>query len=249
MTVRAVNHYDSYAEFYDSWQDHWSESVMNPCVDALAQIADGRPTLELAVGTGRIALPLSARGLEVSGVDLSEAMLERLKRKPGAEKLSLVLGDMADVPLEGPFGLIYCVASFNYLLTQDDQLRLFANAANRLASGGSLVIQTIIPNESIFSGDFRLNRMWDLPSGENEMASVQLMGVKGDLVSQVLEQRIIVIGERPKVYHHRIRYVWPSELDLLARLAGLALQGRWSNWQEDAFVSTSRTVISEYRKP
>lgn len=248
MTLNSVNHYDSYSEFYDSWQDHWPESVMTPCVDALAQTAAGRPALELAIGTGRIALLLCARGLAVSGVDLSPAMLERLRLKPGAEKLSLALGDMADVPFEGPFGLIYCVASFEYLLTQNHQLRLFANAADRLAGDGSLVIQTIIPNDAIFSGDFRLNRMSDLPSSDDETASVMMMGVKGDPVTQLLEQRIMVIGAHPKVYHHRIRYVWPNELDLLARSAGLALHGRWSNWQKGPLVSTSRTVISEYRK-
>ncbi|MVA56821.1 class I SAM-dependent DNA methyltransferase [Agrobacterium vitis] len=248
MTARSFNNYDSYAEFYDSWQESWPESVMTPCVNVLADIADGRPALELGVGTGRIALPLSQRGLDVSGIDLSEAMLERLKRKPGAEKLSLVLGDMADVPIEGEFGLIYCVASFDYLLTQEEQLRFFANAEKHLAEGGSLVVQTIIPNEAIFSSDFRLNRMGDLPSDEDGMASVMLMGVKGDPISQVLEQRIMVIGTHPKVFRHKIRCVWPNELDLLARSAGLFLHARWSNWQRESFVSASRTAISEYRR-
>lgn len=248
MNARSVNNYESYAEFYDSWQDSWPESVMTPCVNMLADIANGRPTLELAVGTGRIALPLSQRGIEVSGVDLSEAMLARLRRKPGADKLSIKLGNMADVPFEGPFGLIYCVASFEYLLTQDDQLRFFANVEKRLATGGSIIIQTIIPNEAIFSNDFRLNRMSDLPSGEDEMASVMLMGVKGDPVAQILDQRIMVLGEKPQVFRHKIRFVWPNELDLLARSARLSLHARWSNWQRESFGSTSRLVISEYRR-
>ncbi|MCJ8507083.1 class I SAM-dependent methyltransferase [Rhizobium lemnae] len=248
MDAHAVNNYESYAEFYDSWQDSWPESVMTPCVNMLADIAAGRPALELAVGTGRIALPLSQRGIEVSGVDLSESMLARLRRKPGAEKLSITQGDMADVPFEGPFGLIYCVASFEYLLKQEDQLRFFVNVEKRLATGGSLIIQTIIPNDAIFSNDFRLNRMSDLPSGDFEMASVMLMGVKGDPVNQFLDQRIMVLGEKPKVFHHKIRFVWPNELDLLARCAGLALHARWGNWQRDTFVSTSRLVISEYRR-
>ncbi|MBB4640727.1 class I SAM-dependent DNA methyltransferase [Rhizorhapis suberifaciens] len=248
MTNYSANHYDSYSAFYDSWQEHWPEGVIAPCVDALARIADGRQVLELAVGTGRIALPLSARGLDVSGVDLSEAMLERLRGKPGAEKLSLIKGNMVDVPFQGPFGLVFIVGSFEYLLTQEDQLRLFANVGDRMAKDGSFVVQTIIPNEVIFSADFRLNRMSDLPPGLDGAPSVMLMGAKGDLIAQSLEQRIMVIGERPKVYHHRIRYVWPNELDLLARSAGLALHARWSNWQLEALVSTSRTVISEYRK-
>ena len=248
MDARAVNNYESYAEFYDSWQESWPESVMTPCVNVLADIAAGRPALELAVGTGRIALPLSQRGIEVSGVDLSEAMLTRLSRKPGAEKLSIVQGYMVDVPFEGPFGLIYCVDSFEYLLTQEDQLRFFANVEKRLAIDGSVIIQTIIPNEAIFSNDFRLNRMSDLPSGEDEMASVMLMGVKGDPVTQVLDQRIMVLGEKSQVFRHKIRFVWPNELDLLARFAGRSLHARWSNWMRDAFVSTSRLVISEYRR-
>ncbi|MEF3136194.1 class I SAM-dependent methyltransferase [Rhizobium ruizarguesonis] len=248
MDARSVNNYESYAEFYDNWQDSWPESVMTPCVNVLSDIAAGRPALELAVGTGRIALPLSQRGIEVSGVDLSEAMLARLRRKPGAEKLSIVQGDMVDVPFEGTFGLIYCIASFEYLLTQEDQLRFFANVEKRLAIGGSVIIQTIIPNEAFFSNDFRLNRMSDLPSGEHEMASVMLMGVKGDPVTQVLDQRIMVLGEKSQVFRHKIRFVWPNELDLLARSAGLSLHARWNNWQRDAFVSTSRLVISEYRR-
>lgn len=248
MTDLSANPYEAYSEFYDSWQDHWPESVMAPCVDALARIADGRRVLELAVGTGRIALPLSARGLDISGVDLSEAMLDRLRRKPGAERLSLIRGNMVDVPVQGSFGLIFIVASLEYLLTQEDQLRLFANVADRMAEDGSFVIQTMIPNEAIFSGDYRLNRMSDLPPGADETQSMMLMGAKGDPLAQLLEQRIMVIGERPQVYHHRVRYVWPNELDLLARSAGLALHGRWSNWQMGALVPSSRTVISEYRK-
>ncbi|KKB61668.1 methyltransferase [Robbsia andropogonis] len=250
MLNAAPTSYDSYAAFYDSWHDRWPENSKADCVETLSRIAGGADVLELAIGTGRIALPLSAKGLNVYGVDNSTGMLDKLREKPGAERLSVVCGDFADVPLDGPFALIYVVMSFGYLLSAEEQLRCFENVSKKLTGDGAFVVQTAVPGPSIFNGAGSLDDVFDVPSADDsENDSVMLMCSKTDLVRQVIDQRVIVLGEAvPRIYTHRRRYVWPSELDLMARVAGMRLHTRWGGWNQEPFNAKSRTQISVYKR-
>ena len=251
MRPQVETGYDAFAEFYDAWHDRWPQNSKANCVEALAQLAGGHPVLELAVGTGRIAIPLAETGLRVSGIDSSVRMLERLRAKPGAGQISCIQGDFADVPAEGPFGLVYVVFSFGYLLTQAEQLRCFGNVAARLAPGGYFVIQTAMPGAGIFNPQRQIESLFDVPAADSsDSDSVLLLSSKADLVRQLIDQRFIVLGEAgTKIYAHQRRYVWPAELDLMARCSGLTLHARWGGWQKEAFTDRSPTQISAYRRP
>ncbi|MDX5629365.1 MULTISPECIES: class I SAM-dependent methyltransferase [unclassified Brenneria] len=247
MQDSAKTRYDSFAEFYDSWHDRWPANAKAYCVDTLAELANDQPVLELGVGTGRIALPLSLKGLHVSGVDNSIKMLDKLRAKPGGDRISTVCANFADVPVDGPFGLIYVVLSFGYLLTQEEQLGCFINASKKLTEDGSFVIQTVIPKSSIFNGAGSIDDLFDVPSTD-DAETVMLLGSKTNLERQVIDQRVIVLNETgTQVYSHKLRYVWPSELDLMARIAGLKLHARWSNWRREPFTSQSPSQISVYK--
>lgn len=243
------NNYDSFADVYDAWHDRWPANSKAHCVDALAKLADGQAALELAVGTGRVALPLSMQGLRVSGVDNSIKMIEKLRAKPGAERLSIVCGNYANVPLAGPFGLIYVLLSFGYLLTQAEQLRCFVNVSRKLTENGTFVIQTAMPGRTLFKRSSHIDT-FDIPSAAGvDLDSVMLVCSKTDMVRQAITQKVIVLGASgPKIYTHRLRYVWPSELDLMAQIAGLQLHARWDNWRQEPFTSKSPTNISVYKR-
>jgi len=239
--------FDSFAEFYDSWHDRWPENAKAHCVDILAELSNNQKILELGVGTGRIALPLSQRGLSVSGVDNSINMLNKLRSKAGGENIFSVCGDFADTPIDGPFGLVYTVFSFGYLLTQEEQLRCFMNVREKLIRGGLFVIQTVIPKSSIFNNAGSIEDFFDV-SSTDDSETVMLVGSKTNLEQQTISQRVVVIsGTETKVYSHNLRYVWPSELDLMARIAGLKLEARWGNWRKEKFTSQSSTQISVYK--
>jgi SAM-dependent methyltransferase len=239
-----------FAEFYDAWQDRRPQKYKTRCVETLVRLADGGPALELAIGTGRIALPLAAAGVRVSGVDNSAKMLERLHAKAGAEHLTSVLGNFADVPLDGPFSLIYVVLSFGYLLTQEEQLRCFMNASRKLSEGGSFVIQTALPGVGIFSDSSRLDEVFDIPATDATGSEpIMLIYSKADRSQQLIDQRFVVLGEAgQKIYRDKRRYVWPAELDLMARIAGLKLHARWGGWDEEPFTANSATQVSIYRR-
>jgi hypothetical protein len=177
-------------------------------------------------------------------------MLERLHAKAGAERLTTVLGNFADVPLDGPFSLIYVVFSFGYLLTQEEQLRCFMNVSQKLAEGGSFVIQTALPGAGIFSESSRLDEVFDFPAADATASeSVMLIYSKADRARQLIDQRFVVLGDSgQKIYRDKRRYVWPSELDLMARMAGLKLHARWGGWGEEPFTANSTTQVSIYRR-
>lgn len=242
--------YDLFAEFYDTWHDSRPQNSKARCVEMLARLADGGHALELAIGTGRIALPLAAAGVRVSGVDSSAKMLERLHAKAGAERVTSVLGNFADVPLDGPFSLIYVVFSFGYLLTQEEQLRCFMNVSRKLTEGGSFVIQTAVPGVGIFSDSNRLDEVFDFPEADVAASeAVMLIYSKADRPRQLIEQRFVVIGESgQRIYRDKRRYVWPAELDLMARMAGLELQARRGGWGDEPFTAGSATQVSIYRR-
>ncbi|MEM8818928.1 MAG: class I SAM-dependent methyltransferase [Pseudomonadota bacterium] len=212
-------------------------------VALLAELAGQGQALEFAIGTGRIALPLAARGVSVAGIELSRPMIERLRAKPGGETLPVRVGDMAKTRMPGEFTLVYLVFNtINNLVTQDAQIACFENAAAHLAPGGAFLVEVGVPP---------LQR---LPLGETLLAferSERHWGV----------DEIDVVSQRFTSHHLRLRdagferqsipfrYVWPSELDLMARIAGLKLVERWSGWMKQPFTNTSTRHISVWRKP
>ena len=188
----------------------------------LERLARGGPALELAIGTGRIALPLAARGIRVDGVDLSPAMVARLRAKPGGDQIAVTIGDFADVPVTGAYDLIYVVFNtlFN-LLTQDDQVRCFENVAAHLTDDGVFVVEAFVP-----SFLYRLRDDQYVDAERIEMGEVTLDVGRHDPVAQRLDESHVVLSrEGVRLYPIVCRYAWPCELDLMARIAGLRLHG------------------------
>ncbi|WP_051343034.1 class I SAM-dependent DNA methyltransferase [Pseudonocardia spinosispora] len=215
-------------------------------VALLASLARGGPALELAIGTGRIALPLAGTGLRVDGIDLSPDMVERLRAKPGGSRLSVTIGDIADVPVEGSYRLIYLVYNtlFN-LLTQDEQVRCFENVARHLTDDGLFVVEAFVPSYLV-----RLRDDQYVDAEHVGADRVQLDVARHDPVTQRLEENHVVLSpEGLRFFPIVTRYAWPSELDLMARLAGLRLTDRWGGWSREPFTSSSRNHVSLYRGP
>lgn len=209
----------------------------------LEQLADGGPALELAIGTGRIALPLADRGVRVVGIDISEAMVEQLRSKPGGDKLAVTVGDFADVPVEGKYRLIYVVFNTFYnLLTQDDQVRCFQNVASHLADDGVFLIEALLPGAL-----YRLRDHQYVDAEDVGVDYVRLDVARHDPVNQLLEESHVTLT--PKGVHLNpivTRYVWPSELDLMARLAGLRLKDRYAGWKQESLTASSWRHVSVY---
>lgn len=211
----------------------------------LAELADGWPALELAIGTGRIALPLAARGVAVEGVELSPAMVDRLRAKPGGADLPVVVGDMAEVPGDSRFGLVYVVFNtlFN-LLTQDAQVACFQRAAEHLVGGGAFVVEGGVPAPL-----YGLRNDQYVDAEAIGVGEVRLDVGRFDPVTQVLEESHVSLSATGvRVAPIVTRYSWPSELDLMARLAGLRLAERWGSWSREPFRATSTNAISVYRR-
>jgi hypothetical protein len=212
-------------------------------VEFLAQLADHGPALELAIGTGRIALPLAARGIRVDGIDISPAMINQLRAQPGGDKISVVIGDFAGVPVSGAYRLIYVVfnALFN-LLTQEDQVKCFVNVANHLTEEGTFVIEALAPGFL-----YRLRNDQYVEAEAIEVDEVRLDVLRHDAGKQMIEESHISLSSagihlNPVVQ----RYAWPSELDLMARIAGLRLRNRWGGWSQEPFSSSSSMHVSIY---
>ena len=214
-------------------------------VEVLADLAGPGPALELGIGTGRIALPLAERGVEVRGMDASPAMVAKLRSKAGGEAIPVVMGDFADVTTDVPVTLVYVAFNtFFGLLTQDDQVRCFANVAACLAPGGRFVIEAFVPDLGRFDRGQRVG------VAEIAMDEVQLDVARHDAARQQVESAHVFLGPAgTRVYPVRLRYAWPSELDLMARLAGLELESRWQDWLRGEFTSQSAGHVSVWRKP
>ena len=205
----------------------------------LEQLAGGRPALELAIGTGRIALPLAARDIRVDGIDISPAMVAKLRAKPGGDQLSVTMGDFAEVPLSGTYRLIYVVYNtFHNLLTQDDQVRCFQNVAAHLTDDGSFLIEAGVPNF--------LHRVFEHQYVHAESIGVGEVwldvGRHDPLTQRHEETHVRMTTDGVRLYPTVQRYTWPSELDLMARIAGLRLQERWDGWNREPFTSTGNVV-------
>ncbi len=233
---------DRIAEVYDSWFAERPDPA--PSVDFLSELAGPGPALELGIGTGRVALPLAARGVEVHGIDASEAMVERLREKPGGNAIRVTVGDMADVAVEGRFRLVFCVFNtFWSLLTQDEQARCFENVAARLVDGGAFVLEAFVPDRSRFDGGQRV------AAKVVEADEVRLEVSLHDPVTQRVSTQNVVVDERGvRLYPVAVRYVWPSELDLMARLAGLRLRERFGGWRGEPFTGASAIHVSVYER-
>jgi SAM-dependent methyltransferase len=228
---------------YDELSDEmFAPSVVDPAVDFLAGLAGEGDALEFGIGTGRVALPLAQRGVRVKGIDLSEAMVERLRAKPGGAEIQVEIGDFATTTIAGSFTLAYLVFNtINNLTTQDAQVACFENAAAHLEPGGCFVIEVGVPN---------LQR---LPPGETvrpfRVTPTRLGFDEYDIAAQgLISHHFRVVGDRLEARSIPFRYVWPAELDLMARIAGMTLRERWSGWEREPFTSESTKHISVWEK-
>lgn len=209
----------------------------------LEQLADRGPALELAIGTGRIALPLAARGVHVDGVDISPAMIAQLRAKPGGDEISVTVGDFADVPVPGHYRLIFVVWNtlFN-LLTQEDQVRCFENVAAHLTEDGSFVVEAYVP-----AFLYRLRNDQYVEAEAIQVNEVRLDVLRHDMATQMIEESHVSLSAAGVRLNPVVqRYAWPSEIDLMARIAGLRLKQRWGGWNRERFDSTSSIHISVY---
>jgi len=231
------------ARYDESSSEMFSPERVDPVVDLLVELAGDGAALELAIGTGRIALPLAACGVRVDGIDISPAMIERLRAKPGGEELSVTIGDFADVAVTGTYRLVYIVFNtlFN-LLTQDDQVRCFQNVAAHLAPDGCFVVEAFVPTH--------LHRLRDNQYVDAEavaIGAVRLDVGRHDPVGQTLDESHVWLSPAGITVNPIVcRYAWPSELDLMARLAGLRLSDRWGGWNREPFTADSRLHVSVF---
>ena len=222
--------------------DMFDPAVLDPAVDLLEELAGDGRALEFAIGTGRIALPLAARGVPVAGIDNAEAMVAKLREKPGAERIEAVVGDMAATRVGDGFSLVFLVFNtiFN-LTTQDGQVACFENAAAHLRGGGRFVIEARVPE---------LQR---LPLGQTVLPWRADPGGISHYVYDVVTQRLSgqhhhFVDGRVESDPTEMRYAWPAELDLMARLAGLRLEDRWGGWKREPFTALSPAHVSVYAK-
>jgi SAM-dependent methyltransferase len=229
------------ADDYDAMYEHAFDT--DGAVAVLADLADGGPVLEFGVGTGRLALPLAARDLEVHGVDASNEMLDKLRAKPGGEQVSTSVGDFATVRVDGSFRLVVLAINTVFALPdQDAQVAVFENAARHLRTKGRFVVEAWVPDLGRFH---RCAGVWPrhLSGGE---ASIEIANV--DPIAQRMETVQVRFGpDRTGVYPANHRYAWPAELDLMARLANMRLEHRWEDWQRRPMTRTSTAHVSVYR--
>ena len=231
------------ASYDEDAADMFAPARLGPTVEFLAELAGNGRALELGIGTGRVALPLAERGVPVHGVELSPSMVERLRAKPGAEAIGVTIGDFATTRVEGSFSLAYLI--FNTIMnltTQDAQIACFRNVAAHLEPGGCFVIEVMVPE---------LRR---LPPGETHhvfAASDDRWGIdEYDVATQGLVSHHIEVADgRLERVSMPFRFVWPSELDLMAQLAGMRLRERWSGWTREPFTNESRQHVSVWEQP
>jgi SAM-dependent methyltransferase len=231
------------AHYRESFASMFDPAVVSTTVDVLAELAGGGAALEFAVGTARIALPLAARGVPVSGIDLSIAMAGWLRAQDDSQCIKVTIGDMATTRVDGRFRLVYLVFNtIGNLTTQDQQVTCFVNAASDLEPGGYFVIEVAVP---------ALRR---LPPGEDARVFAHAPGYVGydryiDLVAQqAVSHHFRTAGSGIREFTTPFRYVWPSELDLMAKLAGMSLRDRWAGWDRSPFTGDSTSHVSVWEK-
>lgn len=232
------------AEIYDELYGRQFEAPTAAAVEFLVHLAGSGPVLELGIGTGRVALPPAARGIPVYGIEASPAMVARLRARSGGDRIPVTIGDFADVGADGQFGLILVVFNtFFGLLTQEDQVRRFQNVARRLTTDGRFVIEAFVPDPGRFDRGQRVaaeaiesDRVW-LHTARHDPVNQQVWGI-----------RVLISEAGAKLYPVKLRYAWPAELDLMARLAGLRLRERWGGWRREPFTGRSDFHVSVYAR-
>jgi SAM-dependent methyltransferase len=249
VTADGRSHDDGYfdeavaARYDESSADMFDPAVVAPAVEFLAHLAGGGRALELGIGTGRIALPLAERGVPVHGIDMSRAMVARLRAKPGGEAIGVTIGDFATATVDGTFAVVYLV--FNTILnltSQAAQVACFRNAARHLEPGGCFVIETGLPN---------LQR---LPPGETfrvfEHGEARWGIDEYDVARQgLISHHVRIVDGRVERVSIPFRYVWPSELDLMAEMAGMRPRERWAGWRREPFTSETHQLVGVWEKP
>ncbi len=236
--------YSSYGENLSDKYDEWYGSFDGRIIERIEEMAEGGPVFELGIGTGRIAIPLSQRGLQVAGLDASPSMLEKLKEKKGGEQVAVKVGNFASFETEKKFDVVFIIFNTIFALqSQEEQVNCFKWVEKILNPGGKFIVEAFVPDPGRFPGGQAV-RTIDL-NGEN----VKLECSKHDPAKQtVMTQTVDLSGEGIKLYPLKIRYIWPSEMDLMAKLAGLELKERWSSWGKDAFSASSKMHVSIYEK-
>jgi SAM-dependent methyltransferase len=230
------------ASYDESSVEMFEHDVVQPAVDLLADLAGSGRALELGIGTGRIALPLSQQGVPVHGIDMSRAMVARMRAKPGGDTIDVTIGDFATATVDGTFSVAYLV--FNTIMnltTQEAQVACFRNVAAHLEPGGCFVIEVMIPD---------LRR---LPQGQNvvpfHVSPTKWAFDVYDVATQATSSNYVeVVDGRGTYTTIPFRYVWPAELDLMAQLAGLRLRERWAGWRREPFTSDSGKHVSVWEK-
>jgi len=232
---------DRWAAVYDAHHTHVNPG---PAVEFLAGLTAGGRVLELAIGTGRVALPLAARGITVEGVDASAAMVERLRAKPGGDSIPVTIGDMAQVPVSGRFRLVYLVFNSLFgLLSQARQAECFASVARALEPGGIFVIECFVPDLTRFDHDQRVQAR-----SVTEDSAIIEVSVHDRVQQRVTTQMITLDGQGMHLRPVAIRYSWPAELDLMASRADLQLTERHAGWDRQPFTSASDSHVSVYQR-
>lgn len=238
---------ESVAAGYDDPGGANAPEVVTPMVDVLAELAAGGPALEFAVGTGRVAAPLAKRGVRVSGIELSRAMASRVSAKPGGEAVDVTIGDMTTTRVPGEFSLVFLVFNtISNVTTQDGQVEVFRNAAAHLRPGGRFLIEVGLPS---------LRR---LPPGQDTVPFTVRPEPEGggyvgfdryDVVTQEFSSNHVTVTADGRGSFRRIpfRYAWPAEFDLMARIAGLRLEHRWSGWDRAPLTAESTSHVSVWR--
>jgi SAM-dependent methyltransferase len=235
---------DVAARYDDDADELFQPAAIEPVVELLAELAGGGAALELGIGTGRIALPLARRGVPVHGIDLSQAMVARLRAKPAADRIGVTIGDFATAKVDGEFNVAYLVFNtIGNLTTQEEQVACFCNVASHLTPGGCFVIEVGVPGlrHLPFGETFRVFDRSDEHVGIDEYDVTTQR-----LVSHHYNRRDDGAFE---LHSLPLRYVWPAELDLMAQLAGLRLRARWSGWRREPFTHLSTKHVSVWEKP
>jgi len=233
------------AESYDTpGTGLFAAEVLGPTVDRLAELAGSGRALEFAIGTGRVAIPLAGRGVPVAGIEIAPPMLAQLRSKVGEAEIPVVVGDMATAEAPGTFSLVYLVYNgISNLLTQAEQVACFRNAARHLAPGGRFLVELWVPE------------LRKLPPGQTAVVWASEPGYIGLDVYDPLLQHVVSHhfrfgeGREAQIFRSPHRYVWPAELDLMAQLAGFALESRHADWTGSPFTAESRSHVSVYRLP
>ena len=236
---------DAIADMYDELCSKSDWLRPEDIVGFLADLAAGGRALELGIGTGRVAIPLQARGIDVAGIDASEHMIRQLRQKPGADAIRVVVGDFSSLDVEGSFKLVYVVFNTLFHLTsQEQQIACFANVARCLEPTGTFVVEAFVPSLPSTGKTGGQMTVWNVTEDTVDI------GVRWyDVTTQsYVEQHMYFDGAKVRLNRNRGREAWPSELDLMARLAGLRLSERWGGWRRQPFNSECRSHVSVYQR-